>query len=51
MRYRQLGDSDLQVSEICLGTWMTFGGTLEDVSPQPEYSLLQTVQAVGAVLA
>jgi aryl-alcohol dehydrogenase-like predicted oxidoreductase len=51
LRYRQLGDSDLQVSEICLGTWMTFGGILEDVSPQPEYSLLQTVQAVGAVLA
>jgi len=51
LRYRQLGDSDLQLSEICLGTWMTFGGTLEDVSSQPEYSLLQTVQAVEAVFA
>jgi aryl-alcohol dehydrogenase-like predicted oxidoreductase len=30
VRYRQLGDSDLQVSEICLGTWTTFGGSLED---------------------
>jgi aryl-alcohol dehydrogenase-like predicted oxidoreductase len=30
LRYRQLGDSDLSVSEICLGTWTTFGGTLDD---------------------
>lgn len=29
MRYRALGDSDLQVSEICLGTWTTFGGSLD----------------------
>ena len=26
MRYRQLGSSDLVVSEICLGSWLTFGG-------------------------
>jgi aryl-alcohol dehydrogenase-like predicted oxidoreductase len=30
VNYRQLGDSDLRVSEICLGTWTTFGGSLAD---------------------
>ena len=30
MEYRALGDSDLRVSEICLGTWTTFGGSLAD---------------------
>ncbi len=30
MNYRRLGDSDLRVSEICLGTWTTFGGSLPD---------------------
>jgi aryl-alcohol dehydrogenase-like predicted oxidoreductase len=30
VRYRQLGDSDLRVSEICLGTWTTFGGSLDE---------------------
>jgi aryl-alcohol dehydrogenase-like predicted oxidoreductase len=28
--YRALGDSGLRVSEICLGTWTTFGGSLSD---------------------
>jgi aryl-alcohol dehydrogenase-like predicted oxidoreductase len=30
MRYRQLGSSDLTVSEIALGTWLTFGGGIPD---------------------
>ena len=30
MKLRRLGDSDLHVSEICLGTWTTFGGSIED---------------------
>ena len=30
MEYRTLGDSDLRVSELCLGTWTTFGGSLDD---------------------
>ena len=29
MRYRKLGDSDLEVSEISLGSWLTYSGGLE----------------------
>jgi aryl-alcohol dehydrogenase-like predicted oxidoreductase len=29
MRYRRLGSSDLEVSEICLGSWLTFGVGIE----------------------
>ena len=32
MNLRQVGDSDLQVSEICLGTWTTFGGSIDDAA-------------------
>ena len=28
MRKRQLGSSDLMVSEISLGSWMTYGGAV-----------------------
>ena len=30
MRYRTLGSSDLQVSEISLGSWLTFAGGIEE---------------------
>ena len=29
MRYRKLGDSDLEVSEISLGSWLTYGVGVE----------------------
>jgi aryl-alcohol dehydrogenase-like predicted oxidoreductase len=36
---RRLGDSDLHVSELCLGTWTTFGGSL------PEADAVAVVEA------
>lgn len=32
MKYRQLGSSDLSVSEISLGSWLTFGAGVDDSS-------------------
>src|SRR4051812_25945197 len=32
MNYRHLGASGLRVSEIALGSWLTYGGTVEDRS-------------------
>jgi len=30
MRYRRVGKSGLKISEISLGSWLTYGGTVED---------------------
>ena len=32
MRYRRLGSSDLEVSEIALGSWLTYGGGVDDAA-------------------
>ena len=47
MRYNTLGDSDLKVSEICLGT-MTYGqqNTLEDAAQQLDYAIAQGVNFI-----
>ena len=29
MKYRRLGDSDLEVSELALGSWLTYGVGVE----------------------
>jgi aryl-alcohol dehydrogenase-like predicted oxidoreductase len=29
VKYRQVGDSGVSVSEICLGSWLTYGGAVE----------------------
>ena len=34
MQYRQLGSSDLHVSEIALGSWMTYGGGVDDANAE-----------------
>ena len=32
MQYRRLGASGLKVSEVCLGSWLTFGNATEDLT-------------------
>jgi len=34
VRYRQLGSSDLNVSEISLGSWLTYGGGIEKAAAE-----------------
>ena len=34
MQYRELGDSGLRVSEICLGSWLTYGGAVESAQAE-----------------
>src|SRR5438552_742621 len=34
MRYRHLGSSDLEVSEISLGSWLTYGGGVSDAQAE-----------------
>jgi aryl-alcohol dehydrogenase-like predicted oxidoreductase len=34
MKYRRLGASGVQVSEVCLGSWLTYGGATEDALAQ-----------------
>jgi 1-deoxyxylulose-5-phosphate synthase len=34
MRYRRLGSSDLDVSEISLGSWLTYGGGVSDAQAE-----------------
>ncbi|MDZ8187019.1 MAG: NADP(H)-dependent aldo-keto reductase [Nostoc sp. ChiSLP02] len=47
MKYNQLGDSDLKVSEICLGT-MTYGqqNTVEQAHQQLDYAIAQGVNFI-----
>ncbi len=47
MEYKKLGDSDLLVSEICLGT-MTYGqqNTIEDARQQLDYAVAQGVNFI-----
>jgi aryl-alcohol dehydrogenase-like predicted oxidoreductase len=49
MQYKQLGESDLKVSEICLGT-MTYGhqNTIEEAHQQLDYAVSQGVNFIDA---
>ena len=42
MQYRKLGSSDLVVSEICLGSWLTYGGGVRASRPRPASALPST---------
>jgi len=34
MEYRRLGSSGLKVSEVCLGSWLTYGGAVDDTTAE-----------------
>ena len=38
MKYRKLGDSDLEVSEISLGSWLTYGVGVEADLPRARHT-------------
>ena len=48
MKFNQIGDSDLAVSELCLGT-MTFGeqSTLADAKQQLNYAISRDINFIG----
>lgn len=37
MQYRQLGNSDLEISEIALGSWLTYGVGVEARQARPRF--------------
>lgn len=37
MKYRRLGKSGLKVSEISLGSWLTYGKSVEDNVAEKRY--------------
>lgn len=49
MQYNQLGESDLKVSDICLGT-MTYGqqNTIEEAHQQLDYAIAQGINFIDA---
>jgi 1-deoxyxylulose-5-phosphate synthase len=34
VRYRELGDSGVEVSEVCLGSWLAYGGAVEQTQAE-----------------
>jgi hypothetical protein len=38
MKYRQLGDSDLNISVVTLGSWLTYGGGAERQKAEARYA-------------
>ena len=40
MEYRQLGSSDLRVSEVALGSWLTLAGGIERTQAEAPPALL-----------